>query len=98
MNYRIDIAEAILKYVQLTDYTTRAKSAENQTAMRLQAQYWPHFPKHIDATPRKQHPTRMCKVCYKHKKRSETSWECSKCKVALHVPKCFTKYHTMQDY
>ncbi|XP_015437848.1 PREDICTED: piggyBac transposable element-derived protein 4-like [Dufourea novaeangliae] len=61
VNYRIDIAEAILKYVQLPDYTRRGKSAEIQTTMRLQAQYWAHFPKHIDATPSKEHPTRICK-------------------------------------
>lgn len=98
VNYRIDIAEAILKYVQLPDYTKRVKSAETATPLRLQAQYWAHFAKHIDGTPKKQHPTRMCKVCYKNKKRSETTWECSKCKVALHVPDCFIKYHTMEHY
>nr|XP_034194807.1 piggyBac transposable element-derived protein 4-like [Osmia lignaria] len=97
-NYRIDIAEAILKYVQLPDYARRGRFAEIQTPLRLQAQYWGHFAKHIDKTPKKQHPTRMCKVCYRHKKRRETTWECTKCKVALYIPECFINYRTMQDY
>ena len=98
VNYRIDIAEAILKYVQLPDYTRRLTSAGYETPMHLQAQYWAHFAKHIAPTPAKQHPTKTCKVCYKHKRRSETTWECSKCKVALHLPDCFITYHTKQDY
>ncbi|CAD1472072.1 unnamed protein product, partial [Heterotrigona itama] len=80
VNYKINIAEAILKYIQLPDYTRRGKSAENLTPLRLQAQCWADFAKHIDAMPRKQHPTRACKVCYKHKNRSETTCECTKCK------------------
>lgn len=96
VKYRIDVAEAILKHVQLTDYTKRGKSAESTTS--LQAQYWGYFAKHINRTPKKKHATRMCEVCYKQKKRSETTWECAKCKVALHLPECFIKYHTIQDY
>lgn len=96
VKYRIDVAEAILKHVQLTDYTKRGKSAESTTS--LQAQYWGYFAKHINRTPKKKHPTRMCEVCYKQKKRSETTWECAKCKIALHLPECFIKYHTIQDY
>lgn len=94
VNYRVDIAEAILKHVQLTDYTKRGKSAESTASLRLQAQYWGHFAKHIDGTLKKKQPTGMCKVCYKRKKRSETIWECTKCKVALHLPECFIKYHS----
>ncbi|KAK1120880.1 hypothetical protein K0M31_011080 [Melipona bicolor] len=30
-------------------------------------------------------PSRPCKVCMKNKKRSETTWECKRCKVPLHV-------------
>lgn len=97
VDYRIKIAEAILQIVQLPDYKTRGKSASIES-LRLQAQYWAHFPKTIDSTPRKKHPTRMCKVCYKHKIRSETKWECAKCKVTLHLPECFRKYHTMEDF
>ncbi|KAK1138154.1 hypothetical protein K0M31_002635 [Melipona bicolor] len=34
----------------------------------------------------------MCKVCFKsHNVRSETTWECTECKVALHLPKMLSK-------
>lgn len=97
VDYRVNIAEAILQNVQLPDYKMRGKSVSIEP-LRLQAQYWAHFPKTIDLTPRKKHPTRMCKVCYKHKIRSETKWECAKCKVALHLPECFRKFHTMEVF
>lgn len=96
VDYRVHIAEAILQIVKLPDYKMRGKSSV-ETPLRLQAQYWAHFPKNIDPTPRNKHPTRTCKVCYKHKIRSATKWECAKCKVALHLPECFKKYHTMED-
>lgn len=66
--------------------------------LRLQAQHWAHFPKHIDPTPSKQKPTRACKVCTKHNKRNETIWECKKCQVALHLPHCFERYYMINDY
>ncbi|XP_017795072.1 PREDICTED: piggyBac transposable element-derived protein 4-like [Habropoda laboriosa] len=97
VDYRVNIAEAILQIVKLPDYKMRGKSSV-ETPLRLQARYWAHFPKNIDPTPRNKHPTRMCKVCYKQKIRSATKWECAKCKVALHLPKCFEKYHTMEDF
>ncbi|KAI4487890.1 hypothetical protein M0802_011709 [Mischocyttarus mexicanus] len=45
---------------------------------RLNAQRWAHFPKHIDPTPSKSKPSRACKVCSRHRKRSETTWECKR--------------------
>ncbi|XP_046142229.1 piggyBac transposable element-derived protein 4-like [Osmia bicornis bicornis] len=98
VDYRINIAEAILQIVELPDYKMRGKSTSVETPLRLQAQYWAHFPKNIDPTPRNKHPTKTCKICYKHKIRSETKWECAKCKVALHLPQCFRRYHTMEDF
>ena len=98
VDFRINIAEALLKNVKLPEYKKCGRSAPSEDPLRLQAQHWAHFPKHIDSTPLKKKPTRLCKVCTKHKIRSETSWECSKCKVALHLPKCFQKYHTMENY
>lgn len=96
VDYRIDIAEAILQIVKLADYKMRGKPSA-ETPLRLRAQYWAHFPKSIDPTPRNKHPTRMCKVCYKRKIRSATKWGCSKCQVALHLPECFKTYHTVED-
>ncbi|KAL2717623.1 piggyBac transposable element-derived protein 4-like [Vespula squamosa] len=92
VDYRINIAEAILQHVQLPDYTRRGTSSLGITPLRLQAQYWSHFPKHIDATPKRKHPSKTCEVCYKQNKRSATTWECTKCKIALHLPECFVKY------
>jgi hypothetical protein len=37
-------------------------------------------------------------VCTRHQKRRETTWECKKCFVALHIPECFEWYHTLQKY
>ncbi|XP_076652738.1 piggyBac transposable element-derived protein 4 isoform X1 [Halictus rubicundus] len=96
--YRLEIAEALLKNVPSQDYKTRRQLTNGDTPLRLHAQHWGHFPKHIDSTPLKQKPSRACKVCTKNKKRSETTWECKKCRVALHVPCCFEKYHTVEDY
>ncbi|XP_043529386.1 piggyBac transposable element-derived protein 4-like [Frieseomelitta varia] len=96
--YRIEIAESLLKNVPLPEYKGRGRLSNGDSPQRLHAQHWGHFPKHIDPTPSKQKPSRACKVCAKHKKRSETTWECKTCQIALHVPKCFERYHTVEDY
>lgn len=96
--YRLRIAEGLLQTVSLQNYNRQESSSNGDIPMRLQAQHWGHFPKHIDPTPLKKNPTRSCKVCTKHKKRSETTWECKNCRVALHVPHCFERYHTVEDY
>lgn len=98
VNYRLDVAEQLLKTLTLPDYKVRGRPALGDTPLRLQARHWGHFPKHIDPTPKKAKPTRACKVCWTHTKRSETTWECRKCLIALHVPDCFEKYHTLQNY
>ncbi|XP_066585582.1 piggyBac transposable element-derived protein 4-like [Prorops nasuta] len=96
--YRLRIAEGILQTVPLQNYNRPEPVSNGDIPMRLQAQNWGHFPKHIDPTPLKKNPTRACKVCTKHKKRCETTWECKNCRVALHVPHCFERYHTVEDY
>ena len=96
--YRIQIAESLLKNVPLPDYKRRGRLSRGDLPQRLHAQHWAHFPKHIDPTPSKSRPSRICKSCTKHKIRSETTWECKKYKVSLHVPICFKKYHTLEDY
>ncbi|KAG4074871.1 hypothetical protein HA402_009296 [Bradysia odoriphaga] len=98
VSYRLDVAEQLLTSVALPDYNTRGRPAQSDTPLRLQSKYWAHFPQHIPPTKKKQHPTRVCKVCFAHKKRSETTWECKKCLVALHVPDCFEAYHTLKNY
>lgn len=98
VSYRLEVAEQLLQSVTLPDYNVRGRPAQSDTPLRLQSKFWAHFPKHISPTKKKQHPTRVCKVCFKHKKRSETTWECKQCLVALHVPNCFEAYHTLHNY
>jgi hypothetical protein len=97
VDYRVDLAEQILENVTLPEYGTRGRQSHGHTPTRLQAKTWTHFPRNIPPTEKK-NPTRACRVCASNKKRSETTWECDKCLVALHVPECFRKYHTLQKY
>ncbi|KAK1118287.1 hypothetical protein K0M31_015329 [Melipona bicolor] len=80
------------------DYKEREQFSYENISERLHAKHWAHFPKHIDPTVSKLRPSRPCKVCRKNKKCSETTWECKRCKVPLHVPVCFEQYHTIEDY
>ncbi|XP_017752724.1 PREDICTED: piggyBac transposable element-derived protein 4-like [Eufriesea mexicana] len=96
--YRIEKAESLLKNIPLPEYKRRGQLLTEDLPQRLHAQHWGHFPMHIGPTPSKSNPSRVCKVCSRHKKRSETTWECKRCKVALHVPVCFERYHTVEDY
>jgi hypothetical protein len=53
-----------------------------------------HFPINIPSTECKKKPNKRCTVCSKHNKGSERCWQCEKCDVPLHIPKCFKeKYH-----
>jgi len=47
---------------------------------------------------KKKYPTRQCKVCAAHKKRSETRCICKFCIVSLHKGSCFEKYHSVMNY
>ena len=96
--YRIEIAQSLLKNVPLPEYIRKGRLSNGDLPKKLHGKHWGHFPKHIDPTPSKSKPPRACKACTKHKKRSETTWECKRCKVALHVPIRFERYHTIEDY
>lgn len=98
VNYRLDVSEQLLKKISLPNYNVRGRPAHDDTPLRLQAVRWGHFSQHIASTEKKARPTRACRVCSKHKKRSETTWECKKCLVALHVSDCFERYHTLHNY
>lgn len=65
------------------------KAATSDIPLRLQSKQWGHFPRNISPTEAKKNPQRRCKVCAKHKKHSETTWECRECLVSLYIPKCF---------
>lgn len=97
-SFRLDIAEQILQKVTLPDYKTRGRPSCSDTPARLQAKRWGHFPEYIPSTQNKRKPTKRCRVCYKNKIRSETPWQCKQCRIPLHLPECFEKYHTLEDY
>jgi len=98
VNFRLNIAEDMLCNLSLPDYPTRGRRSQSECPTRLQAKHWAHFPEHIPATNKKQHPAKRCHVCVKHNIRSETTWQCKTCLVPLHITKCFEMYHTLQNY
>ncbi|PNF18235.1 hypothetical protein B7P43_G16768 [Cryptotermes secundus] len=44
------------------------------------------------------YPSRQCRVCAVHKKRSKTSYICKFCVMPLHRGECFQKYHTLKHF
>ena len=62
-----------------------------------------HFPSRISA-PKKVRPAQKCRVCTDtakmkgEKKRKETVFKCRECNVALCLPDCFAKFHTLSKY
>lgn len=96
--FRINIAEQLMSTLNLPERTTTGRPSIADNPLRLQAKNWAHLPENIPPTPCKQLPTKPCKVCKQHKKRSETRWQCSKCLVPLHLPECFKSYHTLLHY
>ncbi|KAJ6640371.1 hypothetical protein Bhyg_13121, partial [Pseudolycoriella hygida] len=61
VSYRLDVAEQLLRNVELPDYNTRGRPAQSDIPLRLQSKIWAHFPHHILPTQKKRHPTRVCK-------------------------------------
>nr|XP_022921145.1 piggyBac transposable element-derived protein 4-like [Onthophagus taurus] len=98
VDYRIKIAESLLENMPKPYYKERRQLSSGDMPERLHGKHWAHFPKHIDPTTSKLRPSKPCKVCQKNKKRKETTWECKKCKVPLHLPECFELYHTIVDF
>ena len=97
-NFRLDIAEQLLSKIALPNYNIRGHPSQGDTPLRLEAKNWCHFPEHVPQTSKKQNPSKRCHVCAKHNIRSETTWQCKRCKVPLHLPKCFEQYHTLNEY
>lgn len=98
LNFRLDLTEDMLCNLSLSNYPTRGRPTQSECPTRLQAKHWAHFPEHIPATNKKQHPTKRCHMCMKHNIRSNTTWQCKTCLVLLYVSKCFEKYHTFEKY
>lgn len=96
--YRIGIVESLRKNVPLQEYKGRGRLSNGDLPQRLHAQHCGHLSKHIDPAPSKSKSSRARKVCTRREKRSETTWQCKRCNVALHVPICFKRYRTTEDY
>ncbi|CAK9816127.1 PiggyBac transposable element-derived protein 4 [Anthophora plagiata] len=94
----MNIAEDTLCNLSLLNYPTRGRPPQNKCQTRLQAKHWTHCPEHIPSTNKKEHPAKRCHVCVKNNIRSETTWQCKKCLLPLHFPKCFEMFHTLQNY
>lgn len=65
---------------------------------RLDASFAAHRLVPILPTPKKQHPTRRCRVCARKGLRKETSFHCKGCGVPLHPGECYTLYHSRANY
>ena len=72
---RLKLAEELLEQVVLPNYSTRGRPSSANTPQRLQAKNWAHFPENIPATESKEHPTKRCRVCYKHKIRNHLAMQ-----------------------
>ena len=79
------------------EYIAGRKRRKPDPPTRLEAIRWAHFPVKIPPTEKKQHPTRICRICGANKKRSETRWLCKKCVIPLHIDRCFELYHTRRE-
>nr|XP_037283985.1 piggyBac transposable element-derived protein 4-like [Rhipicephalus microplus] len=97
-DWKVNLAEAIFEEVTLPLYRGRRNPLIAPTPMCLQASEWAHFPRQILPNKVKKNPSRLCLVCNSHGKKSESRWECEKCKVALHMPVCFKEFHTRKSY
>ena len=73
VQFRLKLGEELLEQVVLSNYSTYGRPSSANTPQRLQAKNWAHFPKNIPATESKEHPTKRCRVCYKHKIKKETT-------------------------
>ncbi|XP_068081806.1 piggyBac transposable element-derived protein 4-like [Anabrus simplex] len=97
-SFRVDVAEQILEGVVLPDYRTRGRPSAGSTPTRLQERHWGHFPTKIPPTTKKVIPSRRCKVCVTRGLRKESSFECHRCKVAMHEYDSFMTYHIQKDF
>ncbi|KAK2575766.1 hypothetical protein KPH14_003655 [Odynerus spinipes] len=92
------IREILLKYqnINICNNKSGGQTASKDNVLRLVSRHFPS--KYINPTGMRQNGRRKCVVCSKHKKRSETRFECKECNVGLCIAPCFELYHTKKDY
>jgi hypothetical protein len=91
-------SRTVLENMRKPKYRERGQLSSGDMPERLRAKHWARFPKHVDPTASRLRPSKPCRVCQKNKKRRETTWECEKRKVPLHLPECFELCLTVADY
>jgi hypothetical protein len=94
-HFQTAVARQLLETVELPAFSVCGRPCSS-TPLRLQAKNWAHFPMHISATEKKKNPSKMCSVCFQQGKRCETTWQCKKRGVPLHIPSisnCNTQNH-----
>jgi hypothetical protein len=82
------IARQLLETVELPAYSVRGCPPSSSTPLRLQTKDWAHFPAH---NLKKNLPKGV--VCFQQGEGCETTWQCNKCGVPLHILECFKLYH-----
>ena len=92
------IREILLKYSNknICNNKSGGQTASKDNLLRLISTHFPS--KYINPTGKRQNGRRKCVVCRKHKKRTETQFECKDCKVGLCIEPCFKLYHTKENY
>jgi hypothetical protein len=81
-----------------TSQTPTGRTPKLDPPGRLSGDMKKHTLESIVGSGKKKFPTKPCKVCSAHKKRSETRYICSFCKAPLHKGSCFQRYHTLKHY
>lgn len=91
-----------MQLIEKGNIDNQPQPSTSSTVDRLCAR---HFPKCIPPTPKKQNPTRYCKVCSDKGKaetgkrvRKETRTFCEQCGVALCAKNCFEIFHTKANF
>ncbi|XP_046588357.1 piggyBac transposable element-derived protein 4-like [Neodiprion virginianus] len=92
------IREILLKYsnTNICNNKSGGQTASKDDMLRLISTHFPS--KYINPTGKRRNGRRKCVVCRKHKKRTETQFECKECKVGLCIEPCFKLYHTKEHY
>lgn len=67
VDYRINIAESLLKNIPKPNYRERGELSSGDVPERLHTKHWAHFPKHVDPTTSELIPSKPCKFARKIK-------------------------------
>ncbi|XP_033359529.1 piggyBac transposable element-derived protein 4-like [Bombus vosnesenskii] len=89
------VKDTLRKYPQSRSVVGGGKKDSKDIPFRLTERHF--LSKCSNQTDKAQLARRKCVVCAKHKKRSDTRYECRKCDVGLCID-CFETYHTQMNF